>query len=86
MPTLWSSSPVSTADANPHQARTASVMVQTGQMECEVLRFDNDSGRTTTGSGLCESGVTLDAHGVPVPTGTIHRLDAISRSFSGSGQ
>src|SRR5579871_5618707 len=44
-------------------------------------RFDNQTGRMTL-AGPCGEPV-LDSNGVPVPLGTIHRLDTISKSFFG---
>jgi len=67
-------------------ARTASIMIESDGKKCEVMMFNNDTGRTGEGSGRCKSSVPVDAHGIPVPTGTIHRLDAISKSFYGAGR
>ncbi len=58
---------------------------QTDQNRCDLMKFDNDTGRTIAAPSNCQNNVTLDAHGIPVPTGTIHRLDSISKSFSGDG-
>jgi hypothetical protein len=48
---------------------------------CRV--FDNQTGRIRPAREPCDEAV-LDRGGVPVPSGTIHRLDAISKSFSGN--
>ncbi|HEY6618086.1 MAG TPA: hypothetical protein VIY68_00945 [Steroidobacteraceae bacterium] len=56
--------------------------VQTDGNECELMKFDNATGRTIENTARCRKDVTLDAHGAPVPMGTVHRLDAISKSFS----
>jgi hypothetical protein len=71
--------------ANSGESRTGTVMVETNEGQCEILKFDNDTGRTTEGSRLCQSSVTLDAHGVPIPMATARRLDEISKSFGGGG-
>jgi hypothetical protein len=63
--------------------RIGTIEVQTGQDQCDLLKFDNDTGRTISESKSCHGDVALDAHGVPVPTGTVHRLDSISKSFLG---
>ena len=47
------------------------------------MKFDNDNGRTIEQFKPCDNAGILDANGVPVPVGTIRRLDAISKSFSG---
>jgi hypothetical protein len=73
--------------------RTASEMhdlaVQTGKITnasdangCFQQQFDNMTGRMTRSQEPCET-FARDGNGVPIPVGTIHRLDAISRSFSG---
>ena len=46
--------------------------------DCRQQVFDNQTGRVTQSSRPCE-----DAPGDGVPLGTIHRLNAISKSFSG---
>lgn len=65
--------------------QTGIIARQVGNQECALARFDNATGRTNGASG-CTNGVVFDAHGIPVPVGTIHRLDAISKSFSGGCQ
>ena len=49
---------------------------------CKRLRFD-DNGRVFHDVAPCDQSSIRDARGQPVPVGTIHRLDAISKSFSG---
>lgn len=49
---------------------------------CKRLRFD-DTGRAFQDVVPCDQSSIRDARGQPVPVGTIHRLDAISKSFSG---
>lgn len=49
---------------------------------CKRLRFD-DNGRAVQDVVPCDQSSIRDARGQPVPVGTIHRLDAISKSFSG---
>jgi hypothetical protein len=65
------------------EMRIGTIEVQTGQEQCDVLKFDNDTGRTINESKSCHGNVALDAHGVPIPMGTVHRLDSISKSFLG---
>lgn len=79
-----SSAAINTADADNSQIGT--IMLQTDENECALLKFNNQTGRTVENNARCRKDVTLDAHGMPVPTGTIHRLDAISRSFLAGGQ
>jgi hypothetical protein len=82
----WFSQPISnpainTADIDNSQIGT--LALQTDENKCEFMKFNNETGRTVEHDTRCREDVTLDAHGVPVPMGTVHRLDAISRSFLG---
>ena len=72
------------ATAAPVEHRTGMIVVQTDANRCQQREFDNDTGRVLDSAAPCGSGVVLDAHGVPVPVGTVHRLGAISKSFSGN--
>jgi hypothetical protein len=49
---------------------------------CRQQVFDNQTGRMTRSQQPCDT-TARDSNGVPIPLGTIHRLDAISKSFSG---
>jgi len=72
---------VGDAAENPH---AGTVIMQRDNQECQQRTFDNDSGRMSDATKPCNtSNVVLDSHGVPVPMGTVHRLNAISKSFSG---
>ena len=82
--TLWFSHRSSNREpsANSEVARTGTIVMQTDENRCEFRKFDNDSGRMIVESvERCNNTVILDQHGVPVPLGTIHRLDAIGKSF-----
>lgn len=76
---ITSPSPTTTAGAE--SERTGKIVVQRDLNRCKQMNFDNDSGRVTDDPSMCDDQVVLDSHGVPVPRGTIHRLDAISKSF-----
>ena len=57
--------------------------IVTGNLDgtgCSLQVFDNRKGRTARSQQPCDNS-TYDSNGVPIPTGTIHRLDAISKSF-----
>jgi hypothetical protein len=82
--TVWSSQASAegeTQSANSESARIGVIVLQTDEDRCERMKFDNDTGRTIENFKSCDNTVILDSHGVPVPLGTLHRLDAISRSF-----
>jgi hypothetical protein len=66
-----------------NDSRFGSVVMETNDQYCELLKFDNYSGHTVENSIHCQKVVVLDAKGVPVPLGTVHRLDSISKSFLG---
>lgn len=61
---------------------TGTIIVQEPRERCKQMKFDNDSGRPIGQFKPCDTADILDANGVPMPTGTIRRLDAISKSFS----
>ena len=66
-----------------NESRTGKIVLQTNPDQCELMKFDNDTGRVIEDLKPCDNNVILDEHGRPLPMGTIHRLDAISRSFFG---
>jgi hypothetical protein len=62
--------------------RTAKITQDLDGKGCSQQVFDNQTGRLRQSQLRCDA-TTFDSSGVPVPVGTIHRLDAISKSFSG---
>lgn len=71
-----------TAMAMPNNnLRTAKITNDSDGKGCWQQIFDNQTGRMTR-SQPCEA-TTYDGNGVPIPLGTIRRLNAISKSFSG---
>jgi hypothetical protein len=80
----WLSRPTSNAALNTadiEDLQIGTLTLQTDGNECELMKFDNETGRAIENTARCRKDVTLDAHGAPVPMGTVHRLDAISKSF-----
>jgi hypothetical protein len=73
------SSESNVATVNP---RTGAILVETDPAHCRQFTFDNDSGKIVPSTAACEQQLR-DAEGAPAPIGTIHRLDAISKSFFG---
>ena len=63
------------------EARTASIVLEPQGGRCRDLIFNNDTGKMAETVKPCEASVVLDAKGIPVPVGTVRRLDAISKSF-----
>jgi hypothetical protein len=64
------------------ELQTARITKDLGSKGCSQEAFDNKTGRMTRSPQPCDA-TTYDGNGMPVPVGTIHRLDAISKSFSG---
>jgi hypothetical protein len=62
--------------------RTAKITRASDGNGCSQETFDNQTGRMNRSQQPCEA-TAYDSHGTPVPVGTIHRLDAISKSFAG---
>jgi hypothetical protein len=62
-----------------------SISQQTDKGRCELIKFDNYSGRTIDNSKRCET-IVRDARGIPVPVGTVRRLDTIIKSFAGDNR
>ena len=62
--------------------RTARITRDIDGKGCAQQAFDNQTGRMTSSPQPCQTTV-YDDNGVPVPVGTIHRLDSISKSFTG---
>jgi hypothetical protein len=62
--------------------RTARITRDLDGGGCAQQAFDNQTGRMTSAPQPCQTTV-YDGNGVPVPLGTIHRLDSISKSFPG---
>ena len=79
--TALNAAPVTTATPDV-DLRTAKITKDLDGKGCSQQVFDNQTGRVRQ-SGLPCDATAFDSDGVPVPVGTIHRLDAISKSFSG---
>jgi hypothetical protein len=80
---VHSSSP-QTATAMPDSdVRTAKITRDSEDGKgCWQQIFDNQTGRMKRSQQPCEASAH-DSNGTPLPLGTIHRLEAISKSFSG---
>jgi hypothetical protein len=74
------SPPVTATPEN--ELRTARITTNSDGNGCRQKVFDNQTGRVLQQQKPCEA-AAYDINGVPAPLGTIHRLDAISKSFSG---
>jgi hypothetical protein len=79
--TTLNAAPVTTTTSD-LDLRTAKITQDLDGKGCSQQVFDNQTGRMRQSQLPCDA-TTFDSNGVPVPVGTIHRLDAISKSFSG---
>lgn len=64
------------------ETHVGKIVLRAGTGKCKQIKFNNDSGGFVESSASCDEKIILDEHGVPIPQGTIHRLDAISKSFA----
>ncbi len=64
------------------ETHVGKIVLQAGTGKCKQIKFDNDNGGFAESSASCDEKIIFDKHGVPVPQGTVHRLDAISKSFA----
>jgi len=71
----------STAGVDAETDRTGKIVMQASSGQCKKMKFDNQNGAVTEDSSPCDDKLVFDSHGVPVPQGTVRRLDAISKSF-----
>jgi hypothetical protein len=63
------------------EGRTANIILEPAPNRCKQMIFDNDTGRIVESNRPCDKSVILNDKGVPM--GTVRRLDAIAKSFSG---
>jgi len=76
-PSLNAENAASRADPN----SVGTIILRSGSSDCHQKSFNNQTGQIVDQSSLCHNDVALDANGVPIPSGTIHTLNSISKSF-----
>jgi hypothetical protein len=59
----------------------ATIILRSRKNGCQQKSFNNQTGQISDQTSPCHDDVTLDAKGLPVPTGTVHTLNSISKSF-----
>jgi hypothetical protein len=64
-----------------NELRTAKITMNSDGDGCWQKVFDNQTGRVMQSRKPCEA-AAYDINGAPAPIGTIHRLEAISKSFT----
>jgi hypothetical protein len=80
--TLFSDRSSITVTGSASESVPTGTIAESDREFCKRLRFD-DSGRAFQDVVPCDGESIRDAHDRSVPQGTMHRLDAISKSFSG---
>jgi hypothetical protein len=66
------------------EIRTGKIVLQTDPDQCAQMKFDNTDGRLIENLKPCEKDIRFDARGRAMPMGTVHRLEAISKSIFGN--
>jgi hypothetical protein len=59
----------------------ATIVLHSSASGCQQRSFNNQTGQISDQTSSCHNDVVLDAKGMPVPTGTVHTLNSISKSF-----
>jgi hypothetical protein len=59
----------------------ATIVLHSSVSGCQQRSFNNQTGQISDQTSPCHNDVVLDAKGLPMPTGTIHTLNSISKSF-----
>jgi hypothetical protein len=57
------------------------IVLHSGPSGCQQKSFDNQTGQILNQPSSCHNDVVLDAKGMPIPAGTVHTLNSISKSF-----
>jgi len=68
-----------TSHAEPNSVAT--IVQHSSTSGCQQRSFNNQTGQISDQTSPCHNDVVLDAKGMPMPTGTIHTLNSISKSF-----
>ena len=76
-PALVVENEASHADPN----SVATIVMHSSSSGCQQRSFNNQTGQISDQTSPCHNDVVVDAKGLPVPTGTIHTLNSISKSF-----
>jgi hypothetical protein len=63
------------------QNSVATIVLHSSTSRCQQKSFDNRTGQISDQTSPCTNEVVLDANGMPIPAGTIHTLNSISKSF-----
>jgi hypothetical protein len=59
----------------------ATIILRSNSSGCQQRSFNNQTGQISEQTSPCHNDVVLDAKGMPIPAGTMHTLNSISKSF-----
>jgi hypothetical protein len=59
----------------------ATIVLHSSASGCQQRSFNNQTGEISDQTSPCHNDAILDGKGLPMPTGTIHTLNSISKSF-----
>jgi hypothetical protein len=82
--TIFGTAPSAVVDTTASRAQpstVATIIIHSRTTDCQQKSFSNETGQFSDRSSPCQSDVVVDAKGAPIPTGTIHTLNSISKSF-----
>jgi hypothetical protein len=69
------------AASHPDPNSVATIILRSNSSGCQQRSFNNQTGQISEQTSPCHNDVVLDAKGMPIPAGTIHTLNSISKSF-----
>jgi hypothetical protein len=69
------------AASHPEPNSVATIILRSNSSGCQQRSFNNQTGQISDQTSPCHNDVVLDAKGMPIPAGTIHTLNSISKSF-----
>jgi hypothetical protein len=82
--TAFNTAPTSVIDNTSSRAEpnaVATIVLNPGTSGCQQKSFNNQTGQISDQISPCHGDVVLDEKGMPIPTGTVHTLNSISKSF-----
>jgi hypothetical protein len=69
------------AASHPEPNRVATIILRSNSSGCQQRSFNNQTGQISDQTSPCHNDAVLDANGMPIPAGTMHTLNSISKSF-----
>jgi hypothetical protein len=73
--------PVENGASHVDSNSVATIVLPSRTSGCQQRSFNNQTGQISDQTSPCRNDVVLDTKGMPVPTGTAHTLNSISKSF-----